>query len=269
MTTVASAWDSHPGYRIQVIPYQGTARVWHNELLLAESTQAIRVIETDHVERLYFPERDVRLDLLSENDHHSVCPFKGEADYWSLSSVPSPAEDVFWVYRTTFGQVEGLRGYLGVYHEKLRVELVSTWADDPRALSINAFPAWGDQSDLLALIDVQETGPNQFSAPGYHVNSRNVVEGGQLLAQAIVAASKAMPEQRVISATMTFPKAASFDDPHRVGSGSTAKGPYLLVGRSSGSSERGTGESRLAADGLGRPRCNQGCDSHAKRPRTL
>jgi acyl-CoA thioesterase II len=53
---------------------------------------------------------------------------------------------------------------------------------------------------------------DRFIAPGYHERSRNVVEGGQLLAQAIVAASKAVPGQRVISAHATFPKAASFDD---------------------------------------------------------
>jgi acyl-CoA thioesterase len=40
-----------------------------------------------------------------------------------------------------------------------------------------------------------------------------VVEGGQLLAQAIVAASKSVEGQRVTSAFMTFPKAASFDAP--------------------------------------------------------
>jgi acyl-CoA thioesterase len=72
---------------------------------------------------------------------------------------------------------------------------------------------WGDQSDLQRLIDVQENGANRFVAPGYHDRSRNVVEGGQLLAQAIVAASKAIPDQRVTSAFMTFSKAASFDDP--------------------------------------------------------
>lgn len=212
MTTIESAWESHPGYRIDIVPFRGTARVFHGNLLLAESTSALRVIETDHVERLYFPESDVRMELLTENDHHSICPFKGEADYWSLTSDSSPVEDAFWIYRKTFDQVEGLRGYLGVYHEKLRTELESTWPDDPRAVSINVFPPWGDQSDLLTLIDVQETAPNRYTAPGYHERTRNVVEGGQLLAQAIVAASKSIPEQRVISATMTFPKAASFDD---------------------------------------------------------
>jgi acyl-CoA thioesterase-2 len=99
-----------------------------------------------------------------------------------------------------------------VYHEKVRVELETRWPDDPRAVTANRFPVWGDQSDLLNLIDMQHDGPDQFIAPGYHERSRNVVEGGQLLAQSIVAASKAVPGQRVVSAHATFPKAASFND---------------------------------------------------------
>jgi hypothetical protein len=77
MAVIESAWESHPGYRIDLVPYPGVARVWHGDLLLAESTAALRVIETDHVERLYFPESDVRLDLFAGNDHRTICPFKG------------------------------------------------------------------------------------------------------------------------------------------------------------------------------------------------
>jgi acyl-CoA thioesterase II len=213
MAVIESAWDSHPGYRIDLVPYPGVARVWHGELLLAESTAALRVIETDHVERLYFPESDVRLDLFAANDHHTICPFKGEADYWTLTAVTPAVEDVFWTYRDLFDEVAGLKGYLGVYHEKVRVELETRWSDDARAVRTNPFPVWGDQSDLVRLIDAQESGPNRFVAPGYHERSRNVVEGGQLLAQSIVAAAKAVPGQRVTSAFITFPKSASFDDP--------------------------------------------------------
>ena len=209
---IESAWESHPGYRIDLVPFPGVARAWFGDILLAESSAALRVIETDHVERLYFPESDVRLDLCEANDHHTICPFKGEADYWTLAVSEPPVEDVFWTYRDLFHEVAGLKDHLGVYHEKVRVELETRWPDDPRAVTTSPFPVWGDQSDLLRLIDVQEDGTDRFVAPGYHERSRNVVEGGQLLAQAIVAASKAVPEQRVISAHVIFPKAASFDD---------------------------------------------------------
>ena len=92
---------------------------------LAESGAALRVKETAHVDRIYIPEADVLLDLFEPNDHHTICPFKGEADYWTLTASDPAAEDIFWTYRTPFPEVAGLAGHLGVYHEKdeVRVEI--------------------------------------------------------------------------------------------------------------------------------------------------
>jgi acyl-CoA thioesterase-2 len=212
MAQVESAWGKYPDYSIDLVPFRGTARAWHDDLLIAESTSALRVLEKDHVERLYFPESDVRFDLFEANDHHSICPFKGEADYWTLTAVDPAQEDVIWAYPTPLDEVAGLKGHVGVYHERLRVELEERGTDE-RDVNTTRVPTWGDVADLIQLIDVQPNGPDRFVGPPYRDKTRNVVEGGQFLAQAIVAASKTMPEQRVTSAYMTFPKAASFDDP--------------------------------------------------------
>lgn len=212
MASVESAWDRYPDYRIDLVPVRGTARVWHGDLLLASSTRAYRLIESDHVERLYVPEGDVRLELLKANDHHTVCPFKGEADYWSLERSEPRVGDVFWTYRNPFQQVARIKGFLGVYHENVRVEIETHWGAES-SRSVVAFPAWGDQDDILRMIDVRPSGPGRFVALGYHETSRNVVEGGQLLAQALVAASKTVPEQRLGSAFVTFPRSARFDRP--------------------------------------------------------
>jgi acyl-CoA thioesterase II len=212
MATVESAWGRYPDYNIDLVAVQGTARVRRGDLLLAESDSAVRLIETDHVERLYLPEAHVRLALLEGNDHHTVCPFKGEADYWSLESPEDPVEDVFWTYRRPFPEVAGIDGYLGVYHEKVRVDIETRWDADPTGSTV-AFPAWGDEDDLLRLIEAEPDGPGRFVAPGYHDTTRNAVEGGQLLAQALVAAARTVPEQRLTSAYITFPKAATFDHP--------------------------------------------------------
>ena len=93
---IRSAWPDHPEYRIDLVPCAGTARVRVGDLVLAESTKALRLIETAHVERLYFPEQDVRTDLLVGNDHTTVCPFKGRASYWSRPGRQSAADDLFW-----------------------------------------------------------------------------------------------------------------------------------------------------------------------------
>ena len=210
-TDVRSAWPDYPDYRIDLVPCPGTSRVRVGDLVLAESASALRLIETDHVERLYFPEHDVRLDLLEANDDSTVCPFKGRASYWALPRRQSAADNLFWTYRRPFDEVAGIVGHLGVYHERATVEVEHAWPDG--ATSVNRFPFWGDEDDLLTLLDAEPDGPGRFIAPGYHVRTRNVVEGGQLLGQAIVAASRTVPDQRVTWASMTFARAADFDDP--------------------------------------------------------
>jgi hypothetical protein len=78
-------------------------------------------------------------------------------------------------------------------------------------------------------MDVVPTGDGTYTAPtfpdppigtfvdmSWHAERRNVVEGGQLLGAAIVAAAKARPDQRVTSAHIAFLKAASFDEPIEV-----------------------------------------------------
>lgn len=209
MPSIRSAWPDHPGYQIDLVPCIGTARVRVGETVLAESTRALRLIETDHVERLYFPEDDVRLDLLETNDHHTICPFKGQASYWSSMKTDPAVEDLFWGYLDPFPEVSGIMGHLGVYHERATVEIDTSWDG---ATATTRFPAWGDVSDLVRLVTPGPVGPARFRAPGYHVRERNVVEGGQLLGQAIVAAARHLPDQRVTWASATFARPAGFDD---------------------------------------------------------
>jgi acyl-CoA thioesterase len=77
-------------------------------------------------------------------------------------------------------------------------------------------PAWGDTSDLLALLDVTCVDSNRYLGPPHGKVTRNVVEGGQLLGQAIAAASKELPDQYVVAAHMLFPRAARFDAPTQI-----------------------------------------------------
>ena len=203
MAGIRSAWSDHPDYSIELVPCRGTARVRIGGTVLAESNRTIRLIETDHVERLYFPRDDVRLDLLEPNDHHTVCPFKGEASYWSSPKSDPPVENVFWAYPEPFPEVAGIRGFLGVYHEKATVEVETSWGAG--STTTDRFPAWGDLDDLTALLTPAPAGPGRYQAPGYHVRDRNVVEGGQLIGQAVVAASLQVPDQRVTWASATSP----------------------------------------------------------------
>ena len=57
-------WERYPDHRVELVPCRDTVRVWHGDRLLAESDSCIRVVESKHVERLYFPEADVRWEYV-------------------------------------------------------------------------------------------------------------------------------------------------------------------------------------------------------------
>jgi acyl-CoA thioesterase II len=211
---IESAWPKYPDYVIDLVPVVATARVWHGDTLLAESRRCLRLEETKHVDRLYFPEDDVRWEHFEPTDAHTICPFKGQASYWTLTASDPPQDNVVWTYRDPFDEVAGILGYVAFYQDRVRVEVDEPWpGDDPADVRTTRFPAWGDARDLLRLIDVEPAGPARFVGPSYRDTTRNVVEGGQMLAQAVVAASKTVPDQRVTSASMIFSKAAAFDEP--------------------------------------------------------
>ncbi len=156
----------------------------------------------------------MRWEHFEPTDARTICPFKGQASYWTLTASDPPEDNVVWTYRDPFDEVAGILGYVAFYQDRVRVEVDEHWPDDdPADVRTTRFPAWGDARDLVRLIDVEPAGAARFVGPSYRDTTRNVVEGGQMLAQAVVAASKTVPDQRVTSASMIFSKAAAFDEP--------------------------------------------------------
>ena len=67
---------------------------------------------------------------------------------------------------------------------------------------------WGDASDLVAMMDVRRVGDLSFDSIAHTDGRRPVVEGSQMLGQAIVAAGRHTPGRRAVSVTMLFLRGA-------------------------------------------------------------
>ncbi|WP_420638151.1 DUF427 domain-containing protein [Candidatus Poriferisocius sp.] len=224
MASVASAWDRYPGYAVDLVPWEGRGRARLGSVVLAESDACVIVKESDHQDQLYFPVADVNWEHFTKTDEHTVCPFKGEADYWSLTVGETTEENVAWSYPQPFPEVAGLEGHIGFYAHRVELEFLEAVPEDDGAEVVYPFPVWGTAEDLTRLIDVDQESGGRFTSPSYpdpplgtfldipdHRRPRQVIEGGHLLGQAIVAASKTVPDQRVVSASMVFTRAARFD----------------------------------------------------------
>jgi uncharacterized protein (DUF427 family)/acyl-CoA thioesterase len=210
-TQVESLWPSHPDYGIEITPCDHLGQVWYGEVLLAQSENCLLLTEPNHVDRLYFPVSEVNWEFLAATEHTTVCPFKGRASYWSVTFGDDVVENAAWSYPTPLPEVDQIRGHVAFYGAPLRIVVVERWPDGTAVPA--KFPLWGDADELVRLIDVEPAGPGRFIGPAHGPTRRDVVEGGQLLAEAIVATSKAVADQRVTSVSMIFLKAASFGAP--------------------------------------------------------
>src|SRR5687767_10182994 len=89
-----SVWDYPRPPRVE--PSSRRVRVIVDGETIADSTRAVRVLETSHPPVWYVPPDDVRMELLDNSDTSTFCEYKGTANYWTLRSNGRTVEDVAW-----------------------------------------------------------------------------------------------------------------------------------------------------------------------------
>jgi uncharacterized protein (DUF427 family) len=123
MSNPAPGFKARPDYRVDLVPEARRVRVVFGGTTVADSTTALRVEETGHGPVYYVPEKDVRLDLMRPTDHHTRCPYKGEASYWTIE-IPGAggskrSENAVWGYPSPYDEVTGLAGYYAFYPNRV------------------------------------------------------------------------------------------------------------------------------------------------------
>lgn len=68
--------------------------VW-NGAILAESSDTV-VVEGNH----YFPAESLNTEYFEKTAHHTTCPWKGEASYYSLTVGSQTNPNAAWYYPT-------------------------------------------------------------------------------------------------------------------------------------------------------------------------
>jgi acyl-CoA thioesterase II len=110
-----------------------------------------------------------------------------------------------------------LADHIAFDHELVDLTLVDARpGDDERDVTTKRFPTWGDATDLVDVMDVRPEGDGRFTSPARSDWRRPVIEGSQILGQAIVAASRHAPGRRAVSASMVFTRAADARRPYEI-----------------------------------------------------
>ena len=178
------------------------ARAWVDDKLVAESSKTLRMERPGATHSLCFPVSDVKGELPSPSDE-----------------LLSPAPSGYVAFNTDCARV--------------RVSLVDGLANEPeRERTVKRFPTWGDAANLIDMLNVRPNGDGGYvsvtrdNAANRH---RGVVEGSQMLAQAIVAAGRHSPGRRVVSASMVFMRAANTVEPLQIELEELSKGRNMTT----------------------------------------
>ena len=116
-----SVWDYPRPPRIEAERREAMVRFGDTEL--ARSRLAVRVLETASPPTVYLPAADVRMELLEASPTHSICEWKGEAQYWAARLPGAGAEPVAWSYVEPLPGFEQIRGWLSFYPSRLECYL--------------------------------------------------------------------------------------------------------------------------------------------------
>jgi uncharacterized protein (DUF427 family) len=112
-----------PYTRVDILPSSRHVRVEVEGVTIAESGSPRLLFETGLPTRYYLPKTHVRLDLLIPADTVTHCPYKGQAEYWSVRAGDIVIEDLAWSYRTPLPESQKVAGLIAFYNEKVDIYL--------------------------------------------------------------------------------------------------------------------------------------------------
>jgi uncharacterized protein (DUF427 family) len=110
-----------PYTRVDILPSSRHVRVEVDGVTIAETAKPTLLFETGLPTRFYLPKTHVRMDLLTPTDTVSHCPYKGQAEYWSVRAGDAVHADLAWSYRTPLPESQKIAGLISFYNEKVDI----------------------------------------------------------------------------------------------------------------------------------------------------
>ncbi|MGH3872205.1 MAG: DUF427 domain-containing protein [Pseudonocardiaceae bacterium] len=158
-TTVNYRIDG-PRHRLLFDPFPRRVRAVLGGATVVDTTNGMLLHESNLLPQLYLPRGDIRDDLLTSTDHRTHCPFKGDANYWSVTVNDQTAGDAVWSYFDPLPEAAWLRDHVALYWGSM-----DAWFDEDEEVA-------GHLRDPYHRVDVRST--------SRHVR---VLAGDELVAQ--------------------------------------------------------------------------------------
>jgi len=113
--------SANPDHPIRIEPNPNRIRVRLGDKVVADTVNARTLFEASYPGVHYVPRTDVDMSLLTRTTHHTHCPYKGEAAYYTIDAGGRQADNAVWTYETPFPEVSDIAGYLAFYPNRVEI----------------------------------------------------------------------------------------------------------------------------------------------------
>jgi uncharacterized protein (DUF427 family) len=111
-----------PDHPIAISPNPRRVRITAGDIIIADTTRALTLKEANYPAVQYVPREDTRMELLKRTERVTHCPYKGDANYFSIEANGKTLENAIWSYETPFPAMAEISGRLAFYPDKVKVE---------------------------------------------------------------------------------------------------------------------------------------------------
>jgi uncharacterized protein (DUF427 family) len=108
-----------PDHPITISQNGGRVRVTFAGRVIADTTQALRLAEASYKPVLYIPRSDADMSALLRTDHHTHCPYKGDASYFSIVADGRTTANAVWSYEQPFPAMARIKDHLAFYPDRV------------------------------------------------------------------------------------------------------------------------------------------------------
>jgi len=124
-----SVWDYPRPPALQ--PCNRRVRIELGGVTVADSSAALRVLETSHPPTIYVPPADIAADCLSPASGRSLCEWNGLAGFFDVVGGDRCEQSAAWTYREPAERFAQLRDHVAFYPGRMD----ACWLDEERVLS--------------------------------------------------------------------------------------------------------------------------------------
>lgn len=108
----------HP---ITIEPIHARVRVIWRGRAIGDSSHALELKEANYPPVVYVPRADMDMGALERTTRVTTCPYKGEANYYSIADGKARDDNAVWTYEHPKAEVGEIASHLAFYPDKVEI----------------------------------------------------------------------------------------------------------------------------------------------------